>query len=76
MGGEALAMPTTYLIARKTGGARLASLGWYWSLPQLARQAADARTRAYIEEMYRKPLLSLTFEQARDIYDWARAQQA
>lgn len=69
-------MPTTYLIARKTGGARLASLGWYWSLPQLARQAADARTRDYIADMYRESLLSLTCEQAKDVYDWARAQQA
>lgn len=69
-------MPTTYLIARKIGGGRLASLGWYWSLPQLARQAADARTIAYVEGMYRKPLPHLSFEQAQDVYDWARAQQA
>ena len=69
-------MPTTYLIARKVGGGRLACLGWYWSLPQLARQAADARTRDYIEEMYRKPMRNLSLEQARDVYDWAKAQQA
>ena len=69
-------MPTTYLVARKLGGTRLGSLGWYWSLPQLARQAADARLRAYVDEMYRKPLRSLSFEQAKDVYDWARAQHA
>jgi len=42
-------LPTTFLIALKLGGAFAASLGWYWSLPQTERQAADARTRAHVE---------------------------
>lgn len=69
-------MPTIYLIALRTGGAAAGSLGWYWGLPQLARQAADARTRAHIEATYRAPLRSLSTGQAQAVYEWARAQHA
>ena len=69
-------MPTIYLIALRTGGAVIGSLGWYWDLPQLARQAADARTRHHIEATYRAPLRSLSAGQARAVYDWARARHA
>ena len=69
-------MPTIYLVALRIGGAVAGSLGWYWSLPQLARQAADARTRAHIEATYRSPLQGLSPGQARAFYDWARAQHA
>ena len=65
-------MPTIYLIALRIGGAAAGSLGWYWGLPQLARQAADARTRDHIEATYRAPLRSLSAEQARAAYEWAR----
>ena len=69
-------MPTIYLIALRTGGAAAGSLGWYWNLPQLARQAADARTRDHIEATYRAPLRSLSPGQAQAVYEWARAQHA
>ena len=69
-------MPTIYLIALRTGGAAAGPLGWYWGLPQLARQAADARTRDHIERTYRASTRSLGTEQARAVYDWARAQHA
>jgi hypothetical protein len=69
-------MPTTYFIALKLGGALVRSLGWYWSLPQLARQAADARTLDHIEETFRTPMRNLSFEQAQQVYDWARARHA
>jgi len=69
-------VPTTYLVALKLGGALVRSLGWYWSLPQLVRQEADARTRDHIERMYRASLRDLSFEQAQEVYDWARAQHA
>lgn len=68
-------MPTTYLVALRIGGLA-GSLGWYWGLPQLARQAADARTRDHIERTYRTSARSLSAEQARAVYDWARAQHA
>jgi hypothetical protein len=69
-------VPTIYLVARRIGGAVAGSLGWYWGLPQLARQAADARTRDHIEATYRTSLQGLSPEQARAVYDWARAQHA
>ena len=69
-------MPTIYLIALRIGGAVAGSLGWYWDLPQLARQAADARTRDHIEATYRASLQSLSTGQAQAVYDWARAQRA
>jgi hypothetical protein len=69
-------VPTIYLIALRIGGAVAGSLGWYWGLPQLARQAADARTRDHIEATYRAPLQGLSTGQARAVYDWARAQHA
>ena len=69
-------MPTTYLVALRIGGALVGSLGWYWSLPQLARQAADARTRDHIERTYRTSTRSLSTEEARAVYYWARAQHA
>jgi hypothetical protein len=69
-------MPTTYLVALKLGGALVHSLGWYWSLPQLARQAADAGARDHIERTYRTSWLNLSFEQAQEVYDWVRAQHA
>ena len=69
-------MPTTYLIALKLGGALVRSLGWYWSLPQLVRQEADARTRDRIERVYRTSLQDLGVEQTQEVYDWARSQHA
>ena len=69
-------MPTTYLVALKIGGALAGSMGWYWSLPQLVRQATDARARDMIERTYRRPMRHLSFEQAQAVYDWARAQHA
>ncbi len=69
-------MPTTYLIALKLGGALVRSLGWYWSLPQLVRQEADARTRDHIEATYRTPPRDLSFEQAQEVYDWVRSRHA
>ncbi len=69
-------MPTTYLIATKLGDALVRSLGWYWTLPQLARQEADAQTRNYIEQTYRTSLRDLSFEQAQEVYDWVRSQHA
>ena len=61
---------------RAGGGAVVGSLGWYWSLPQLARQAADARTRDHIERTYRTSTRGLSAEQAQAVYDWARARRA
>ena len=69
-------MPTTYLVALRIGGALVGSLGWYWRLPQLARQAADARTRDHIERIYSAPARTLSTGQARAVYDWARARHA
>ena len=69
-------MPTTYLIALKLGGALVRSLGWYWSLPQLVRQAADARTRDHIEQTYCTSAQDLSVEQAQQVYDWVRSQHA
>ena len=69
-------MPTIFLIALRIGGAVVGSLNWYWRLPQLVRQAADARTRDYIERTFRTSIRSLSAEQARTVYDWARAQHA
>jgi hypothetical protein len=69
-------VPTIYLLALRIGGAVADSLGWYWGLPQLARQAADALTRDHIEATYRAPLQGLSTGQARAVYDWARAQHA
>jgi hypothetical protein len=69
-------MPTIFLIALRIGGAVVGSLSWYWRLPQLVRQAADARTRDYIERTFRTSIRSLSAEEARTVYDWARAQHA
>ncbi len=69
-------MPTIYLIALRIGGAVVGSLTWYWRLPQFVRQTADVRTRDYIERTYRTSMWSLTAEQARAVYSWARAQHA
>ena len=69
-------MPTTYLVALRIGDALVGSLGWYWSLPQLARQAADARTRDHIERTFRTSTRGLSTEQAQAVYGWARARHA
>ncbi len=69
-------MPTILLIALRIGGAVVGSLTWYWRLPRALRQAADARTRDHIESTYRTSIRSLTVEQARAVYRWARAQHA
>ena len=69
-------MPTTYLVALRTGGGLAGSLGWYWSLPQRERQAADARTRDHIERTYGTSVRGLSAEQARAVHDWARARHA
>ena len=69
-------MPTTYLIAFRIGGAVAGSLGWYWKLPQLVRQAADARTKDHIEKTYGVSMWNLTSEQARAVHEWATAQHA
>ena len=69
-------MPTTYPLALRIGGALVGSLGWYWGLPQRERQAADARTREHIERTYGTSARSLSAEQARAVYDWARARHA
>lgn len=70
------AVPTTYLVALKAGAAAAGALGWYWRLPQRARQALDARTREHIERTYRAPAWRLGAEQARAACEWARAQAA
>jgi hypothetical protein len=69
-------MPTIFIIALRIGGAFVGSLAWYWRLPQLVRQAADARTREHIERTYSTSIWSLSVEQARAVYTWARAQHA
>ncbi|GAA0567328.1 hypothetical protein GCM10009416_01680 [Craurococcus roseus] len=69
-------MPTIFLIALRLGGAVADSLVWYWSLPQLARQAADARTRDHIERTYSASIWALTPAQAREVHAWAKAQHA
>lgn len=70
-------MPTIFLVALRLGGAVAASLGWYWKLPQLARQAADARTRDHIERTYRAgDVWALTPAQAAEVHAWAKAQHA
>jgi len=69
-------MPTTYLLALRVGGGAAGSLGWYWSLPQRARQATDARARAHIERTYGTAMRDLSVAQARDAYDWARVRHA
>ena len=67
-------MPTTYLVALRAGAA--ASLGWYWRLPQRAREAVDAEARAHVERAYGAPVRGLGAEQARAVCDWARARHA
>lgn len=69
-------MPTTYLVALRAGGGAAGSLGWYWRLPQLVRQAADAATRDHLERVYGAPVRGLSTEQAQTVYDWVRAQHA
>ncbi len=69
-------MATILIIALRIGGAVVGSLAWYWRLPRLLRQAADARTRAHVERAYGVALRSLTPEQARDVHAWAKAQHA
>ncbi len=69
-------MPTILIIALRTGGTVVGSLAWYWRLPQLVRQAADARTRDYIDRTYRTSMWGLSTEQTKAVYDWARAQHA
>ena len=69
-------MPTILLIALRIDGAVTGSLHWYWRLPRPVRQAADTRTRDYIERTYRTSMWSLTAEQARAVYRWAMAQHA
>ena len=67
-------MPTIFLIALRLGGAVADSLVWYWKLPQLARQAADAQAREHIERTYRASVWALTPAQAREVHAWAKAQ--
>lgn len=69
-------MPIILLIALRLRGTVADSLGWYWNLPQLARQAADARTREHIERTYRASIWALTTAQAREVHAWAKAQHA
>ena len=69
-------MATILIIALRIGGAVVGSLAWYWRLPRLLRQAADARTKDHIERTYRTSIWSLTVEQATAVYKWARAQHA
>ena len=69
-------MPTTYLVALRAGGRAVGSLGWYWGLPQLERQAVDARARDHIEQTYRTSLQGLSTGQAQDVYDWTMVQHA
>jgi hypothetical protein len=69
-------LPTIYLIALRMGGAVAGSLGWYWRLPQLVRQAADARAKEHIEKTYGVPVWNLTPEQARTVHEWATARHA
>ena len=69
-------MPTIYLIALRVGGAVGGSLAWYWRLPRPVRQAADARTRGHIDRTYKTSIWSLSAEQAKAAYEWARAPHA
>ena len=69
-------MPTIYLLALRMGGAVAGTLGWYWRLPQLARQAADARAKDHIERTYGVSMWHLTPEQARAVHEWAAARHA
>lgn len=69
-------MPTIYITALRIGGAGTGSMEWYWRLPQHERQTADARTKSHIDATYRTSLWSLSGDQARAVYKWARAQHA
>jgi hypothetical protein len=69
-------MPTTYLVALRAGDGVAASLGWYWRLPQRAREAVDAATWEHVERAYGAPVWGLGTEQARAVHDWAAAQHA
>ena len=69
-------MPTTYLVALRAGGGATGSLGWYWRLPQRAREAVDAATRDHLERVCGAPVRGLSAEQARVVHDWARAGHA
>ena len=69
-------LPTIYIAALRIGGAASGSLTWYWRLPRALRKAADSRTRDYMERSYGACIWSITAEQARSVYRWARAEHA
>ena len=70
------AMPTILIIALRVGGTPVGSLHWYWRLSRGERQAANARTRAHIEERYGAGIWDLTLDQAKAVHRWTRAQHA
>jgi hypothetical protein len=69
-------LPTIYVTALRIGGAASGRLDWYWRLPRPLRRAADARTRDHMENTYGACIWSITAEQARAVYRWARAEHA
>ena len=69
-------LPIIYVTALRIGGAASGSLDWYWRLPRPLRLAADSRTRDHMERTCGVCIWSISAEQARAVYRWARAEHA